>query len=790
MAALSTLLPELKKCSLSFVCTSCNVSKSHRLSFPKQANHVSTPFSLIHSDVWGPSPVSSLTGYRYYSVFIDDATRYCWVYLMHTKNETYLKFKQFLAMVTTKFKATIQIFHSDAGGEYTSHKFKNLLQTHDIHHQFSCPNTPQQNGVSERKHRHLLETTRTLLHAAHLSFRFWAEALQTSNYLINQLPTSALNSQIPFILLQGRPPQYDHLKSFGCLCFPWLLPHSPHKLAPRSSPCIFLGYSPQHKGYRCYNTQTHKLHISRHVRFYEHLQPYKEPLTNLPNPQSDTYIPPMLLTPSSIHQTFNSTQPYSINSSPNTTEPPYPTQPITTSSTDTQPLPTKTILPTHSMATRSKTGHSRPKKVYDLLAVTDSALPPTSYTAASKDPSWQAAMSEEIEALLKQRTWSLTPPPPGSPVLGCRWTYKIKTNPDGTVNRYKARLVTQGFTQQYGVNYKDTFSPVAKIPTIRLLLIISIHHHWPLLQFDVANVFLHGDLNEEVYMKQPQGFVDRAHPNHVCRLHKALYGLKQAPRQWFRKLTEFLLHFGFQFSRVDPSLLVYNRTTTQLYLLIYVDDLLLTGNDSSIINSLLQQLQANFDLKQLGQASLFLGIQITYTATGAFLHQSHYARDILIAAGLQDSKPASTPISPSGTRTAPLLKPYDNPTQFRQLAGSLHYLTVTRPDLSFAVNTICQTMHNPTIHDYMRLKRLLRYINGTQHLGLPITRGSLELTTYCDADWASDATDRKSITGFCTFLDNNILSWSVKKQTTVVKSSTEAEYRALVAALSDVIWLR
>ncbi|KAI0498746.1 hypothetical protein KFK09_019638 [Dendrobium nobile] len=254
-------------------------------------------------------------------------------------------------------------------------------------------------------------------------------------------------------------------------------------------------------------------------------------------------------------------------------------------------------------------------------------------------------------------------------------------------------------------------------------------------------------------MKQPLGFVDRAHPNHVCHLHKALYGLKQAPRQWFRKLTEFLLQFGFQFSRADPSLLVYNRTTTQLYLLIYV------------------------------------GIQITYTATGAFLHQSHYARDILTAAGLQDSKPASTPISPSGTRTAPLLKPYDNPTQFRQLAGSLHYLTVTRPDLSFAVNTICQSMHNPTIYDYTRLKRLLRYINGTQHLGLPITRGSLELTTYCDADWASDATDRKSITGFCTFLGNNILSWSVKKQTTVAKSSTEAEYRALAAALSDVIWL-
>lgn len=260
--------------------------------FRNKQKNVSSPFSLIHSDVWGPSPVPSLTGYRYYSVFIDDATRYSWVYLMHNKNETFLKFKQFLAMITTQFKATIQTLRSDAGGEYTGHEFKHLLQTHGIQHQFSCPNTPQQNDFSERKHRHLLETTRTLLHAVNLPFHFWAEALQTSNYLINCLPTSALNSQIPFTLLHGRRPQYDHLKSFGCLCFPWLQPQSPHKLAPKSTPCIFLGYSPHHKGYRCYNTQTHKLHISRHVRFYEHLHPYTDPSKNSPLAPSNTYTPP------------------------------------------------------------------------------------------------------------------------------------------------------------------------------------------------------------------------------------------------------------------------------------------------------------------------------------------------------------------------------------------------------------------------------------------------------------------------------------------------------------------
>ncbi|XP_020681624.2 uncharacterized protein LOC110098981 [Dendrobium catenatum] len=328
------------------------------------------------------------------------------------------------------------------------------------------------------------------------------------------------------------------------------------------------------------------------------------------------------------------------------------------------------------------------------------------------------------------------------------------------------------------------------MPTIRILLIIALQHHWPLLQFDVNNAFLHGDLKEDVYMLQPPGFIDPTRPNHVCKLNKAIYGLKQAPRQWFHKLTGFLVHFGFCFSHVDPSMMVYNHGTTQLYIIIYVDDLLLTGNHTTTINTLLQGLRDTFDLRQMGQANLFLGIQISYTKTGAFLHQSHYARDILLASGFQDCKPSSTPITASGSSAAHNLQPFDDPKLYRQLAGSLHYLTITRPDLSFAANVICQSMHNPTYTDFLKLKRLIRYIKGTQQLGLPITSGPLELTTYCDADWAANTTDRKSISGFCTFLGSNLVSWSVKKQTTVAKSSTEAEYRALSSALSDVIWLR
>ncbi|XP_020672540.1 uncharacterized protein LOC110092365 [Dendrobium catenatum] len=204
----------------------------------------------------------------------------------------------------------------------------------------------------------------------------------------------------------------------------------------------------------------------------------------------------------------------------------------------------------------------------------------------------------------------------------------------------------------------------------------------------------------------------------------------------------------------------------------------------------MHQLQTNFDLKQLGTAKLFLGIQITQTPTGLFLSQSHYARDILLSSGFDSCKPVVTPISLKSSKDIADHTPYDNPTLYHQLAGSLQYLTVTRPDIAFTTNIICQKMHSPTVSDHHLLKCLLRYIKGTMHYGIPLKSGSLHLSTYSDADWAANTEDRKSISAFCTYLGDNLISWSVKKQSTVARSSTEAEYRALAAATSDVLWLR
>ncbi|PKU76544.1 Retrovirus-related Pol polyprotein from transposon TNT 1-94 [Dendrobium catenatum] len=441
------------------------------------------------------------------------------------------------------------------------------------------------------------------------------------------------------------------------------------------------------------------------------------------------------------------------------------------------------------MQTRSKSGIHKPKQIFTLISQANEHVTPTNYKQASKHDHWKEAMRTEFNALINQNTWTLVPLPPNKRTLGCRWTYKIKLLPSGQIDRYKPRLVALGYDQQFGETYTETFSPVAKMTTFRMLLKLAVNRQWNILQLDVTNVFLHGDLPDDIYMRQPQGFEDLHHPNHVCKLNKSLYGLKQAPRLWFQKFTNFLLTRGFRFSRSDSSLLIYSKHNIQIFFLIYVDDILVTGNNQDSIRHLLRDLHTEFALKQLGNISLFFGIQVTQTQNGYFLTQEHYANKIIHDAGFDQCKNSQTPLALASSNRELNSPPFHDPSLYRRLAGSLQYLTITRPDITFATNQVCQRMHNPTDQDFKSLKRILWYIKGTKHFGLPIQPGDYQLQTYSNAYWASDTTDRKSITGHCTFMGPNLISWSVEKQITVAKSSTEAEYHALSAATSEAIWL-
>uniref|UniRef100_A0A2N9HLD4 Integrase catalytic domain-containing protein n=1 Tax=Fagus sylvatica TaxID=28930 RepID=A0A2N9HLD4_FAGSY len=641
------------------------------------------------------------------------------------------------------------------GGEFTSTEFNTFCANHGIIHQLSCPHTPQQNGVAERKHRHLIQCALALLSQSNLPISYWSYAVSTAAHLINKLPTPLLSNKSPWESLFHTKPTLSHLRAFGCQCFPLLTPYNKNKLQPKSVPCIFVG-----------------ILLPLHPILYHHYLLHSNTIPSLPI-----------------------TSPATSNLPLPTVSPDIPTLPLNTATSNPNPTAPHTTSQ-HPMQTRSKSGIYKPKLGYAAHIDYNTTEPP-SYKIAAQHPQWCTAMQEEFDALQQQGTWSLVLPPPHKNVVGCKWVYKLKHNSDGTIARYKARLVAKGFHQQQvgfhqqqGVDYAKTFSPVIKPPTVRLILSLAVSHNWPLRQLDVKNAFLHGTLKEEVYMAQPQGYIDSSHPHYVCKLHKSIYGLKQAPRAWFESFTTQLLHLGFIASTADSSLFIYHQHNVIAYLLLYVDDIVLTSNSTPFLDGLILQLRKVFDIKDLGPLHYFLGLQVSRTTDALHVTQTKYASDLLVKHQMVDSKPAKTPCSPNTRLSIHEGDLLSDPHGYRSLVGALHYLTFTRPDISFAVHQVCQYMAAPTTTHLSAAKRILRYIKGTLFHGIAFTPGPLTLSVYSDADWAGDPDDRRSTSGLLVYLGSNPITWSAKKQATVSRSSTESEYRALASASAEVCWLR
>uniref|UniRef100_A0A2N9I658 Reverse transcriptase Ty1/copia-type domain-containing protein n=1 Tax=Fagus sylvatica TaxID=28930 RepID=A0A2N9I658_FAGSY len=424
---------------------------------------------------------------------------------------------------------------------------------------------------------------------------------------------------------------------------------------------------------------------------------------------------------------------------------------------------------------------------YSCFSAVLSLHEPHTYREACTNPLWQQAMTEEFQALEKTHTWDLVDLPHGKSVIGCKWVYKIKTKSDGSIERYKARLVAKGYAQEYGIDYEETFAPVARITSVRSLLAITAVHQWPLFQMDVKNAFLNGDLTKEVYMQAPPGYSD--YPDKVCLLRRALYGLKQAPRAWFAKFSSIVHQFGFSSSSHDTALFIRRSDKGMILLLLYVDDMIITGDDHSGISDFKLFLHQQFEMKDLGHLSYFLGLEVSSDSTGYYLSQAKYASDLLSRAGLTDTKVVSTPLKMNARLTPLDGTPLSDATLYRQLVGSLIYLTVTHP--AHAIHLVSQFLFALHSTHYAAVIHILLYIKGTMFHGLHFSAHStLDLCAYSDADWAGDPTDRRSTTGFCFFLGDSLISWRSKKQHIVSRSSTEAEYRALADTTSELLALR
>jgi histone deacetylase 1/2 len=294
-------------------------------------------------------------------------------------------------------------------------------------------------------------------------------------------------------------------------------------------------------------------------------------------------------------------------------------------------------------------------------------------------------------------------------------------------------------------------------------------------------------------MRQPPGFVDPDRPQHLCRLVKALYGLKQAPRAWYARLGSALRAHGFVPSTADTSLFILQRPEVTMYILVYVDDIILVSSSVAATNRLVLALSSDFAVKDLGKLHYFLGLEVTYPHDGLALSQQKYSQDLLRRAGMLECKAATTPMSSTETISATdgILLSADGATDYRSLVGALQYLTITRPDISYAVNRVCQYLHAPREPHLTAVKRILRYVRSTATYGLHLRPApSGVLSAFSDADWAGNPDDRRSTGGYAVFFGPNLIAWSARKQATVSRSSTEAEYKAVADATAELIWVQ
>ncbi|KAJ1685788.1 hypothetical protein LUZ63_017178 [Rhynchospora breviuscula] len=425
-----------------------------------------------------------------------------------------------------------------------------------------------------------------------------------------------------------------------------------------------------------------------------------------------------------------------------------------------------------------------------FLAAVTAKKEPEHFGEAMKDNNWRKAMQTEIEALERNKTWSIENLPSEKKAIGCKWVYRIKYNSDGSVERYKARLVVLGNRQVEGIDFKETFAPVAKMVSVRTFLAVAVARGWELHQMDVHNAFLHGDLHEEVYMRLPSGFASK-YPGKMCRLRKSLYGLRQAPRMWFSKLTEALQAYGFTQSYADYSLFTLEKHDKFLAILVYVDDLVIAGNNSEAIVQFKQYLSRTFHMKDLGALKYFLGIEIARNPTGLYLCQRKYTLDIVAECGLLGGKPAAFPIEQNHNLSIASGKPMEDPERYRRLIGRLIYLTITRPDLCYSVHILAQFMHAPLDVHYDAAIRVMHYLKGNPGQGILLRADSdLTLYGYCDSDWATCPLTRRSLTGYFVMLGTSPISWKTKKQHTVSRSSAEAEYRSMATTACELTWLK
>jgi len=793
-----------------FFCESCVYGKATRKSVPKiREGERATVFGgEIHSDLWGKSPVESKGGKNYMDTYIDDKTRLTHVYFLRTKDEQPNAYKGYEAWEENHMGVKIKVLNTDRGGEYLGGDFIAYLKSKGTLQKLSVHDTHQESGVAERRNRTIVERVRALLHASGLPKNLWAEAARHVVWLLNRTTTKAVEGMTPYEAAFGKKPNLKGLREWGETM--WVRVEGGNKLGGRVREGKWLGVDEQSKGVRVYWPDTRTITVERNTYYDNSSASHLEGEHNTVITETNANSSAPDVVPHDIETQTEDNQ----ERGKRIRKPSQRVVDLLEGRGTWSDEPTDSLVPPGVQLMAE--GGAYDDELTDWFVVPDhmegyafaavtgdsEALEPRSLAEAKRGgdwPLWEKAIHEELATLKAAGTWELVERPEGANVVGSKWVFRAKKDAAGKIVRYKARLVAQGFSQIPGVDYFDTFAPVARLASIRTVLAFAASEDLETGQIDIKGAYLNGELtdNERIYMRQPPGY---SQGSLVCKLHKTLYGLKQSGRRWYQKLVDIMTALKFVRSEVDQAVF-YRRDEGRgilIIVLVHVDDCSIVASSQPLIDRFKIEITKHVEITDMGALHWILGIEVRRVREERkmLLSQCSYIDSILRRYGLDELKPISTPMDPnvrltsaqSPTATDDIAKMRDVP--YHEAIGSLMYASLgTRPDISFAVQTLSRFAVNPGMAHWEAVKRVFRYLKGTRELWLSYGGMKKEMEGYADAD-GSMMEDRKAISGYAFIINGGAVSWSAKKQEIISLSTTESEYVAATYAAKEALWLR
>jgi transposase InsO family protein len=806
-------------------CKTCIRGKQHRNEINSSMVKSSGLLQIVHSDVCGPMKEPTPEGFRYFVSVIDDYSRMSYVALIKNKSDVPQTIADFINMAQTQLKLKVKEFHSDNGTEYVNEKLNSILKQNGTIHTKSAPNTPQQNSIAERFNRTILEMATCMIQHNKVPEKFWGYAILYANKIKNRIPSQSINNKIPYFIWYNKNPNLKHYNIFGSNVFN-LIEKSERtsKFGSHSNNCLYLGTDSDHGIYILYNYNTKRIIRSRNVKFLNENNENNSTNSNSEN-NNEIYE---IIENSNYNNNDNIIKNHnnhineindSSNNNSNNTENNITQSKSTTNNPQTQSedisdeLNYSPNLPTYKLNQRIQKLREWEKRIKSPKTLNNnnnnenanitenssefalsSIQGPGSYKTAMNHPDkneWQKAIDDELDSIKKNGVWSIINKPNNKNIISTRWVFVKKMNENGELQKYKARLVARGFEQIHGIDYNETFAPVVRLNSIRIIFSIAVQFNMQIHQMDVKTAFLNGYLDEDIYIEIPDG-INANKQTQCCKLHKSLYGLKQSPLSWNIVLDKFLT--GLNLKRTSSDYGVYYDDSNPINLIIttYVDDLLIASNDINKIIWFKKQMTQNFEMSDLGLLKYILGIQVDQDGKSIKIHQKSYIHELLTKFQLNDSKTYNTPMEfgIKLNKNQDIDQMTDKP--YSSLIGSLLYLSnSTHPDITFAVHRLSSYNSNPNEIHWKAAKRILKYLKKTDDLGL-VFKNSNDCTLhgYSDSDWASDLDTRRSTTGYFVTLNRNPISWCSKRQNTIALSTAEAEYMGISETIKELIWIK